>query len=304
MKKNKCYYEDEKLKLFHFIMPSIGIVLMIYFTVLKIMHPDNWSQYGYVLAMGFMFFWTWITFGFTYYKTIKPRYIFLKHRNEIMTNGSMLKGEIINTRKEVKLYTNNIPSAWSYYAEIKIDDGIEEKTFWTPKLLINTDNLDSKDVLVYTYNNKYYTTDFKVSNNPIKIKIHEEKTKYTEDNNTSAFTNVGYIIPGIIFTYFTGWVFINAADLITRISITPFLLAGIGLFLNGVLPLIFYKNVNKVKNIGMKIYLLAFGLFWFGFLIVFDYLAIRDGSIKLLLFSLIFWVAGIFGVVVKFKEFR
>ncbi|MDD2376985.1 MAG: hypothetical protein PHD15_06220 [Clostridia bacterium] len=243
MKKNIYYYEDEKIKLYPFVMFGIGVIVMIFLTVLKIKDPNNWAPYGYLIAMCFMFFWTWIAFAFAYYMTIKPRYLFLKEKKDILNNGNMINGEIIDNKKEVKLYVNGKPGAWRYYAKIKLNEGLEEKTFWTPELLFNPNNLLTNNVLVYKYNNKYYTTGFEISDNPINEKTDTEKTENENIDNNKIF-----------------------------------------------------------KNLGMKIYLIGFSLFWFGFLIIFDYTAIQQKNVELLLFSLIFWIAGLFVVKKIFKN--
>jgi hypothetical protein len=125
----------------------------------------------------------------------------------------------------------------------------------------------------------------------------DSSQNYTE----SSFRSVANIISGLIFTSFCLWIFINAADTITRIAIIPFTIAGIGVLINGLSPLLFK---SKIKNLGMKIYLFGFSLFWFGFLIVFDYLSITQGNIQLALFSIIFWVVGLFMIINQFKRYR
>ena len=301
MNKIKYYYQDEKLQIIPFVMAGFGLVLMAVFTVFKITDPDNWAPNGYLLAMGFMFLWTWIAFAFAYYTTIKPRSIFLKEKADILNNGKTVIGEIIDSSETVKTYVNGRPSSWVYYAEVKFDDGFEEKTFWTPALLFNPKNLLTTSVTVYCYNNKYFATDFQVSENPVEMK---EDTLEVENNyryNDNAFHGFANIISGLIFTGFCLWIFINAADIITRIAIVPFTIAGIGILLKGLSPLLFK---NKLKNLGMKIYLFGFSLFWFGFLIVFDYLSITQGDIQLALFSIIFWIVGLAMIINQFKRYR
>lgn len=306
MDKRKYYYEDEKLKLFPFIMVAIGVLLMIFFTVLKIKDPDNWAPYGYLMAMGFTFLWTWGVFGFAYYITIKPRAMFLKEKKEILNNGKKINGEIIDAREEIKTYVNGKPSEWRYYVKVKVEDNFEEKTFWTPALLFNPANLLSKSVLVCEYNNKYFVEVFQISDNPIKTNDSEENNEVNNYNNTSvnAYRSISTIITGLIITGFCLWVFIQAADVFTRVSIIPFMICGIGVLLTGLLPLIFGSKKKKIENLGMKIYLLGFSIFWFGFLVFFDYLSIKQGSTQLVLYSLIFWIVGIYTIVKQFKRLK
>ena len=128
-----------------------------------------------------------------------------------------------------------------------------------------------------------------------------------------------YVIVGIIiilfairFIWFCGNVYINGADFITKISIIPFTICGLGVLLKGVTDLAhglnirkigndvydldevkpdFYKKLNKICS---KIFVIGFLLFWFGFLIFIDYLAIQRGEKEILAFSIIFWVVGIY----------
>jgi hypothetical protein len=299
---NNKYYEDEKLKFIPFVMFIFGIALMVVLTVIKITDPDNWAPYGYLVGMGFMFFWTWIAFAVAYYMTIKPRNAFIKERNSIINKGTIEQGEIVDTKQEVRVYTNGQPSSWRYYAEVRLDNG---NTFWTKSLLINPKNLETNEVTVYMYNNKYYVTDFKISNNPINEEVQQEEiNNYDNDYDLNIFECVMSIISGVIFTGFTGWVFIAAADMATRIIIIPFVICGIGVLLRGLVPLIFKNKKKKFKNIGMRIYLTGFSLFWFGFLIFFDYGVLQQGNIGLFLFSLLFWIAGIFILRANFKAFK
>lgn len=64
------------------------------------------------------------------------------------------------------------------------------------------------------------------------------------------------------------------------------------------------KFFNKLDFIASNMYQIGFLLFWFGFLIFFDYQAIltwSEGGNQLVIFSLLFWAVGIFMVVKLFK---
>ena len=45
-----------------------------------------------------------------------------------------------------------------------------------------------------------------------------------------------------------------------------------------------------------KLFKIVFFLSWFGFLIVVAYMALRDGNYKMILFTLPFWIGGLFFV--------
>lgn len=133
---------------------------------------------------------------------------------------------------------------------------------------------------------------------------------------------IGTIIGGGIFTGVCGWIFIKAADSISRIVVIPFLICGLAVLIKGIVNLAQGLNLRKGMNddnvsaesvfdkheklniadkIFSKLYILGFLLFWFGFLIVCDYIAIKQGQMSMLAFSLIFWVAGIYVAIKNFK---
>ena len=65
------------------------------------------------------------------------------------------------------------------------------------------------------------------------------------------------------------------------------------------------KNFEKVENIVNYIYIFCFLLFLFGFLIVFDTVAIKswsDGGNSMFFSTLIFWAAGIYILINNIKK--
>lgn len=293
-------YENEKIKWYLYIMPVVGIGLMILFTILKIVEPYNWSKGGYMVSMMFMTFWTSIGFIFPYFFDIKPRKKHKLFKELAITNGIKTNGKIIDNLRKTVGYLNGEPSSFVYYAEVELEDG--EKII-TDALLIDPEKCESNDVTVYQYEDKYYVTDFKISNENIESK--GRKSVANEENTYEPihiFQSVIEAISGAIFIAIMTWLEIKAADNVTRIIMIPFFIAGMGVFLQGVLPLVFYKNQKIVANMGKKIYLFGFLLYWFGFLIVWDISAIRNNEIGMFLFSLIFWGAGIWILVSNFKK--
>lgn len=142
--------------------------------------------------------------------------------------------------------------------------------------------------------------------------------------------SLSQIIGGVIFSGFCLWIFIKGADIITKCVIIPFLLCGISILFNGLIVLFKGLNIlkeqkrieegifsnkdkfentdkmlNKLESFTKKLYLMGFFIFWFGFLIVFDYVAIKawtnDGKF-LFYFSIIFWIAGIVVLVKNIKK--
>lgn len=144
------------------------------------------------------------------------------------------------------------------------------------------------------------------------------------------FSSIGTIIGGLVFSGFCFFVFIKGADTFTRVVIIPFLICGITVLIKG-LSLLFqginmmkavknvedgnfsnaieiektHKKLIRADDFAHKLYIFSFLIFWFGFLILFDYLAIKDwsnGGSSMFFFSFIFWIAGIFILVKNFKK--
>lgn len=302
MKQNKIY-EDKKINYFYYIMPAIGVILMIYFTALRLFKPENWAGSGYLVSMLFTIFWTFFIFLFTYSADIKPRIKLKKLRNKALKFGIKSYGKVINVDKEIAARTNGIPSKLRYYADVELENG---RVITTQALLINPERCISNDVTVYEYENYYYVTDFKFPEGYDDNNIKENKKSIQYEigyfEPTSIFQAIIKFIFGCIFTFFFTWGFINSSNNVTRIIFIPFTIISIGILLGGLLPLVFYNNQRLVRNIGRKVYLFGFLLYWFGFLIFFDYSAIKNGNVQLLIFSSIFWIIGIFALVKSIKK--
>lgn len=301
---SKKYYLNEKISIIPCVFFIIGLLLMLFFIILKIISPDNWAPYGFLIAITFMFFWTWIAFGFAYYITIKPTFKFLKQRELIIKNGVYISGEIIKIKKISRNYTVNDSKIYDFCVEIKLDN---DETFVTPALTFNPENLSDKKVVVYKYNDLYYATDFKIDFKFDRQKKRELIKKEIEDNKekitkTDYSNSIVLTISGIGLISFFIWIILNSADNTTRIVIIPFLIAGIGIMLSGLIPILFPNKKNRIKNIGSKVYLWGFGIFWFGLLIVFDYVCIQNNNISLIIYSLLFWIVGIFMIYSKYRK--
>ena len=116
----------------------------------------------------------------------------------------------------------------------------------------------------------------------------------------SIIKSISTIIGGLIISYFCFSVFFNAADVISQIFIIPFLICGIVVLINGFSFLFqginmfkIYKssengnfsdldsienNLMKVEHLLSKIAVLVFFILWFGFLIIYDYFALKSLS--------------------------
>lgn len=150
---------------------------------------------------------------------------------------------------------------------------------------------------------------------------NEQNNDAKIDTFITIFSSIRNIIGGFIVSWFCLFMFVKGADTFSKVVIIPFLICGLAVLITGFSHL--FKGINmmktakskeygdftkadetenkqeqivKVEKIGVKLYVAGFALFWFGFLIVFDYFAIKswnDGGTVLFFFSLIFWIAGI-----------
>ena len=104
----------------------------------------------------------------------------------------------------------------------------------------------------------------------------------------------------IIISFFMINLFIGANNIIARIFLLPFIvcvLASIGK------NIFMIKDNYKYSNIFSNIYFISFFTFFFGILVIWCYLVIRDGNYAMLIFSIPFWIIGIFFVSKKiFKK--
>ena len=85
------------------------------------------------------------------------------------------------------------------------------------------------------------------------------------------------------------YVLISTEDRLTRIVAVPFLTFGLAYFLQHVFRLL---NKQKMASVMGKVYVITFAVYWFGILIVWDYLSlVRKNYVSFLVFLLL-WVGG------------
>ena len=169
------------------------------------------------------------------------------------------------------------------------------------------------------------------SDTAIENQVFEEKVDNIVDKVeqvSSIAAPIVQIIVGLIFTGSCVWIFILRIDIATKMIIVPFIICGLAVLLKGVISLIqcsrnlssnnydynnqekneiINKNLNNFQVVTSRIYIIGFLIFWFGFLILMDYESIKkinDGGLQLILFSLIFWAAGIFVVYQAFRKIK
>lgn len=102
--------------------------------------------------------------------------------------------------------------------------------------------------------------------------------RYIKQSVTSA------IISGILVC-----LLFNAKDLLSKIVILLFLIFGISFCARNIL-LVFRKD--KLAEKVSKVYVIAFFIYWFGFLIYWDYVSIVNKDFMSVIFSLLMWFGG------------
>jgi len=107
-----------------------------------------------------------------------------------------------------------------------------------------------------------------------------KNVKFTKRTFTSIF----------VFGLLT-YILFSSNDLITKIVIIPFIVFSLGLFLKNIFLLLGKKNIAKIMEI---IYVIAFFIYYFGFLIYWDYVGIINKDYMLVALSLLAWFGGLF----------
>ena len=86
-------------------------------------------------------------------------------------------------------------------------------------------------------------------------------------------------------------VLFNTNDLMTRVIVIPFLVFAVALGLKNILILM-KKDILAIKV--SKVYVVAFLIYLFGFLIYWDYVSFIDGNYMKILFSIPLWLGGFY----------
>lgn len=99
------------------------------------------------------------------------------------------------------------------------------------------------------------------------------------------------IISGLIINTFLIYFFLKSENLVTELAIIPFLICGLAM-----LAQIIFNYLNKQKYVEIlhKVYICSFLTFWFGFLGIWCYLSVKNGTYFFIAFSIPFWLAGIY----------
>jgi len=98
-------------------------------------------------------------------------------------------------------------------------------------------------------------------------------------------------VSGLIINTFLIYCFVKSSNLITELALIPFIICGLSILAQIIFA---YFKKKKYVEISHKVYICSFLLFWFGFLAMWCYFAIKGRMYSLLFFSIPFFIAGIY----------
>lgn len=94
----------------------------------------------------------------------------------------------------------------------------------------------------------------------------------------------------IVFVLLT-YILFNSSDLLTKVVIIPFIVFSLGLFFKNICLILGKVQIAKLME---KIYVIAFFIYYFGFLIYWDYISIINKDYVSLILSFLAWFGGLF----------
>lgn len=97
------------------------------------------------------------------------------------------------------------------------------------------------------------------------------------------------------------YILFNTKDLITIIVVIPFLIFSLGLFLKNIFLMLDKKSIARIMEI---IYVMAFFIYYFGFLICWDYVAIGNKDYMSVVLSLLAWFGGLFVAYKRYSRLK
>ena len=86
-------------------------------------------------------------------------------------------------------------------------------------------------------------------------------------------------------------VLFSTSDLLTILIVLPFLIFAVGI---GVKNIFILMKKDSYAIIASKVCAIAFLVYWFGFLVYWDYVSFTDGDYIRILFSVPLWLGGIY----------
>lgn len=117
-------------------------------------------------------------------------------------------------------------------------------------------------------------------------------------NNNYFIKNIIQMIISLFVIIFFSFILISNRDLLIKVIVAIFLTFIINQFLRNLFLVLNKNNMSELFN---KINLILFLIYWLGFLIYWNYIAITKHDYMSILFSLPFLFMGVF---IVYKEFK
>lgn len=115
------------------------------------------------------------------------------------------------------------------------------------------------------------------------------------------FNFKGTTITALMVSIFLSYVLFTTKDMLTRVIVIPFLLFGIGMFIKNICLMF---NKTEIAKICSKIIVVSFFVYYFGFLIFWDYAAINNKDYMSFAFSVLAWLGGVFVAYRRYLKFK
>lgn len=103
--------------------------------------------------------------------------------------------------------------------------------------------------------------------------------------------NIKQTITALIVFVLLTYILFNSSDLLTKVVIIPFIVFSLGLFFKNICLILGKVQIAKLME---KIYVIAFFIYYFGFLIYWDYISIINKDYVSLILSFLAWFGGLF----------
>ena len=103
--------------------------------------------------------------------------------------------------------------------------------------------------------------------------------------------NIKQTITALIVFVLLTYILFNSSNLLTKVVIIPFIVFSLGLFFKNICLILGKVQIAKLME---KIYVIAFFIYYFGFLIYWDYISIINKDYVSLILSFLAWLGGLF----------
>jgi len=103
--------------------------------------------------------------------------------------------------------------------------------------------------------------------------------------------NIKQTITALIVFVLLTYILFNSSNLLTKVVIIPFIVFSLVLYFKNICLILGKVQIAKLME---KIYVIAFFIYYFGFLIYWDYISIINKDYVSLILSFLAWFGGLF----------